>query len=212
MRDRTPCFSRVGDTSIRSDRSSKSSRRDRGGSLPSPEVRWRRFAANGSRTTFRESPPNVHRSDRNCKRIFPAGRDSGGPTSASADRNGLLPIVALDIRGVRLEQFAGAIHYVPDEHPEHHPEPSAAAALARRAARIISRVHFFVRRRCPNACRLFVVLTRGVGEFHFRLGRNSAAERAWRGALRLTAAGADREFLRRRLAACHPEGGDRCCY
>ena len=41
-----------------------------------------------------------------------------------------------------------------------------------------------------------------------RLGRHSAAERAWREALRLTTARADREFLRRRLAACRPDGGE----
>src|SRR5713101_6564703 len=41
----------------------------------------------------------------------------------------------------------------------------------------------------------------GIGELHFRLGRNSAAERAWREALRFTTARADQEFLRRRLAA-----------
>jgi RNA polymerase sigma-70 factor (ECF subfamily) len=41
-----------------------------------------------------------------------------------------------------------------------------------------------------------------IGELHFRLGRHAAAGLAWREALRLTAAGADREFLRRRLAAC----------
>jgi len=41
-----------------------------------------------------------------------------------------------------------------------------------------------------------------IGEFQFRLGRPSAAERAWREALRLTSAGADQEFLRRRLAEC----------
>ena len=41
-----------------------------------------------------------------------------------------------------------------------------------------------------------------IGELHFRLGRHSAAERAWREALRLTTARADREFLRRRLAVC----------
>ena len=43
-----------------------------------------------------------------------------------------------------------------------------------------------------------------TGELHFRLGRHSAAERAWREALRLTTARADREFLRRRLAVCRP--------
>jgi RNA polymerase sigma factor (sigma-70 family) len=48
-----------------------------------------------------------------------------------------------------------------------------------------------------------------IGEFHFRLGRHAAAERAWREALRLTTARADREFLRRRLAqlaVCRPDG------
>ena len=34
-----------------------------------------------------------------------------------------------------------------------------------------------------------------VGELHFRLGRHTTAEQAWREALRLTAAAADREFL-----------------
>ena len=43
-----------------------------------------------------------------------------------------------------------------------------------------------------------------IGELHFRLGRHSAAERAWREALRLTTARADREFLRRRLAVSRP--------
>jgi RNA polymerase sigma-70 factor (ECF subfamily) len=43
-----------------------------------------------------------------------------------------------------------------------------------------------------------------IGELHFRLGQHAAAERAWREALRLTTAGADREFLRRRLAVCRP--------
>jgi hypothetical protein len=47
-----------------------------------------------------------------------------------------------------------------------------------------------------------------IGELHFRLGRHSAAERAWREALRLSTARADQEFLRRRLAACRPEGGE----
>jgi RNA polymerase sigma-70 factor (ECF subfamily) len=47
-----------------------------------------------------------------------------------------------------------------------------------------------------------------IGELHFRLGRYSAAERAWREALRLTTAGADRENLRRRLAVCRPDGGE----
>jgi RNA polymerase sigma-70 factor (ECF subfamily) len=41
-----------------------------------------------------------------------------------------------------------------------------------------------------------------IGELEFRLGRHAAAERAWRGALRLTTARAEREFLQRRLAAC----------
>jgi predicted RNA polymerase sigma factor len=47
-----------------------------------------------------------------------------------------------------------------------------------------------------------------IGELHFRLGRHSAAERAWREALRFTTARADREFLRRRLAVYRPEGGE----
>jgi RNA polymerase sigma-70 factor (ECF subfamily) len=47
-----------------------------------------------------------------------------------------------------------------------------------------------------------------VGELHFRCGQHSAAERAWREALRLTTARADREFLRRRLAVCRPGGGE----
>ncbi len=47
-----------------------------------------------------------------------------------------------------------------------------------------------------------------IGELHFRLGRHSAAERAWRESLRFTTARADREFLRRRLAACRPDGGE----
>ena len=47
-----------------------------------------------------------------------------------------------------------------------------------------------------------------IGELHFRLGRHSAAERAWREALRLTSASADREFLRRRLADCRGDGGE----
>jgi RNA polymerase sigma-70 factor (ECF subfamily) len=41
-----------------------------------------------------------------------------------------------------------------------------------------------------------------IGELHFRLGRHSAAERAWREALRWTSASTDQEFLRRRLADC----------
>jgi predicted RNA polymerase sigma factor len=47
-----------------------------------------------------------------------------------------------------------------------------------------------------------------IGELHFRLGRHSAALRAWREALRFTTARADREFLHRRLAACRPDGGE----
>jgi predicted RNA polymerase sigma factor len=47
-----------------------------------------------------------------------------------------------------------------------------------------------------------------IGELHFRLGRHSAAECAWREALRFTTARADREFLRRRLAVCRPDGGE----
>ena len=47
-----------------------------------------------------------------------------------------------------------------------------------------------------------------IGELHFRLGRHSAAERAWREALRFTTARADREFLRRRLAVCRPDGDE----
>lgn len=47
-----------------------------------------------------------------------------------------------------------------------------------------------------------------IGELHFRLGRHSPAAHAWREALRLTTARADREFLRRRLAACRSEGGE----
>jgi RNA polymerase sigma-70 factor (ECF subfamily) len=47
-----------------------------------------------------------------------------------------------------------------------------------------------------------------IGELHFRLGRHSAAERAWREALRFTSARADRELLRRRLAVCRPDGGE----
>jgi RNA polymerase sigma-70 factor (ECF subfamily) len=45
-----------------------------------------------------------------------------------------------------------------------------------------------------------------IGELHFRLGRHAAAERAWREALRLTTARADKEFLQRRLAALRDEG------
>src|SRR3954454_13680069 len=47
-----------------------------------------------------------------------------------------------------------------------------------------------------------------IGELHFRLGRHAAAAHAWREALRLTTARADREFLHRRLAVCLPEGGE----
>jgi RNA polymerase sigma-70 factor (ECF subfamily) len=47
-----------------------------------------------------------------------------------------------------------------------------------------------------------------IGELHFRLGRHAAAERAWREALRFTTAGADRAFLRRRLAVCRPDEGE----
>jgi RNA polymerase sigma-70 factor (ECF subfamily) len=47
-----------------------------------------------------------------------------------------------------------------------------------------------------------------IGELHFRLGQVSAAEHAWREALRLTTARADREFLSRRLAACRPDGSE----
>ena len=41
-----------------------------------------------------------------------------------------------------------------------------------------------------------------TGELHFRLGQHSAAERAWREALRWASASTDQEFLRRRLADC----------
>jgi RNA polymerase sigma-70 factor (ECF subfamily) len=41
-----------------------------------------------------------------------------------------------------------------------------------------------------------------IGEFHFRLGQHSAAERAWQEALRFTSASTDQEFLRCRLADC----------
>jgi RNA polymerase sigma-70 factor (ECF subfamily) len=44
-----------------------------------------------------------------------------------------------------------------------------------------------------------------IGELEFRLGNRAAAERAWREALRLTTARADREFLTRRLAICRPD-------
>jgi RNA polymerase sigma factor (sigma-70 family) len=46
------------------------------------------------------------------------------------------------------------------------------------------------------------------GELHFRLGQHSAAKRAWREALSLTTARADREFLLRRVAACLPDEGE----
>jgi RNA polymerase sigma-70 factor (ECF subfamily) len=45
-----------------------------------------------------------------------------------------------------------------------------------------------------------------IGELHFRLGRHREAERAWREALHLTTARADREFLLRRLVGCRPAG------
>lgn len=41
-----------------------------------------------------------------------------------------------------------------------------------------------------------------TGELHFRLGQYSAAEQAWREALRWTSASADQDFLLRRLAEC----------
>jgi RNA polymerase sigma-70 factor (ECF subfamily) len=47
-----------------------------------------------------------------------------------------------------------------------------------------------------------------IVELHFRLGRHSAAERAWREALRLTTVRAGREFSRRRLAVCRPDGDE----
>src|SRR6202011_560213 len=47
-----------------------------------------------------------------------------------------------------------------------------------------------------------------ICELHLLLGRHSAAERAWREALRFTTARADREFLARRLAVCRPDRGD----
>jgi len=47
-----------------------------------------------------------------------------------------------------------------------------------------------------------------IGEFHFRLGQHAPAASAWQEALRLTAARADQEFLRRRIAACRPDGGE----
>jgi RNA polymerase sigma-70 factor (ECF subfamily) len=48
-----------------------------------------------------------------------------------------------------------------------------------------------------------------IGELHFRLGQHAAAERAWREALRLTSACADREFLHGRLDSRRPGGGER---
>ncbi|HEY2783701.1 MAG TPA: sigma-70 family RNA polymerase sigma factor [Fimbriiglobus sp.] len=45
-----------------------------------------------------------------------------------------------------------------------------------------------------------------IGEFHFRLGRPADAEIAWREALSMTTARADREFLSRRLAVRQPDG------
>jgi predicted RNA polymerase sigma factor len=47
-----------------------------------------------------------------------------------------------------------------------------------------------------------------IGELHFRLGRHSAAERAWREALRYTTARADRAFLHRRLVVCRADRGE----
>jgi RNA polymerase sigma-70 factor (ECF subfamily) len=47
-----------------------------------------------------------------------------------------------------------------------------------------------------------------IGELHFRLGRHSAAKRAWQEALHLTTARAEQDFLRRRLALCRPDGGE----
>ncbi len=47
-----------------------------------------------------------------------------------------------------------------------------------------------------------------IGELHFRLGQHSAAEHAWREALRMTTARADREFLLRRLADGPSDGGE----
>jgi predicted RNA polymerase sigma factor len=47
-----------------------------------------------------------------------------------------------------------------------------------------------------------------MGELHFRLGQHSAAELAWREAIRFTTARADREFLGRRLAVCRADGGE----
>lgn len=49
-----------------------------------------------------------------------------------------------------------------------------------------------------------------IGELHFRLGRHTTAERAWREALRLTMARANREFLHRRLMACRDNRGEGC--
>src|SRR5260370_42421434 len=45
-------------------------------------------------------------------------------------------------------------------------------------------------------------------EAPFRLGRHSAAMRTCGEALRFTTARADREFFRRRLAACRPDGSE----
>jgi RNA polymerase sigma-70 factor (ECF subfamily) len=44
-----------------------------------------------------------------------------------------------------------------------------------------------------------------IGELHFRVGQHAAAAHAWQEALRLTTAGADQEYLRRRLAACQSD-------
>jgi hypothetical protein len=47
---------------------------------------------------------------------------------------------------------------LPEEHPDHHPEPSAAAALAQRAARIVSGASMFLSRagvRTVAACSLY---------------------------------------------------------
>jgi RNA polymerase sigma-70 factor (ECF subfamily) len=47
-----------------------------------------------------------------------------------------------------------------------------------------------------------------IGELYFRLGRYTEAADAWRRALSLTTARAEREFLRRRLAVCLPGGNE----
>jgi RNA polymerase sigma-70 factor (ECF subfamily) len=47
-----------------------------------------------------------------------------------------------------------------------------------------------------------------IGELQFRLGRHADAACAWREALRLTTARAEREFLLRRLAACRSDRGE----